>query len=100
MNAPWLLTPRQTELLAVATQFGREQIAPMAAECDEQGCFPDGIQESFHATGIPAEFAAAGLGNDCCFGHRRNRLRLCFICELPDSARLLQPSGSGQPAAR
>lgn len=52
---------------ATARKFAREEIIPIAAECDRTGAYPTEAIKKAHALGIlnknlPAEFGGFGLG--------------------------------------
>ena len=60
-------TEEQTLLIDMARRFAREEIKPLAAECDREGRFPTQVIEKAHELGlinveIPEEAGGMGLG--------------------------------------
>lgn len=61
------LSDEQKALVEAARRFTREQILPVAAECDRESRFPREVFENAHALGlvnatVPSEYGGAGLG--------------------------------------
>lgn len=61
------LSDEQKALVDAARRFTREQITPIAAECDRDARFPREVFEAAHALGlvnatVPPEYGGAGLG--------------------------------------
>jgi acyl-CoA dehydrogenase len=61
------LTEEQQALVDMAKRFTKEQIIPVAAECDREAKFPREVFEAAHDLGlinavVPAEYGGAGLG--------------------------------------
>ncbi len=60
-------TKDQQLLIETARRFARDQIMPVAAECDREGKFPEGVMEKAHELGlvnseIPEDVGGLGLG--------------------------------------
>ena len=65
-------TDQQRLLIETARRFAREEIAPIAAECDRTGAFPMALMDKAHELGlvnveVPVEHGGLGLGclDDC-----------------------------------
>jgi alkylation response protein AidB-like acyl-CoA dehydrogenase len=60
----WPLTPAQQQLQALARDFAQHELIPVAEESDRQANLPAGLQEKFHATGLPRDFLEGAAADD------------------------------------
>ena len=61
------LSPEQQMLVETARRFAREEILPVAAECDRESKFPHDVYRKAHEIGltvpeIPADYDGSGMG--------------------------------------
>ncbi len=61
------LTPEEESLRDLARKFARGEMAPVAAECDRSGRFPEEVYRKAHGLGlmnlnVPTEYGGSGLG--------------------------------------
>ncbi len=61
------LTPEEESLRDLAWKFARGEMAPVAAECDRAGRFPEEVYRKAHGLGlmnlnVPTEYGGSGLG--------------------------------------